>query len=77
MHWTCSYTEFNVCVPQANCVFSYCILCQLGFATNSIFGMWCLTAQRAREDGKSSHCAQGVLPRECLWPSYLHEYGPL
>ena len=31
-----------------------------------------MAAQRAREDGKSSHRARGVLPRECcLWPSYL------
>ena len=30
------------------------------------------TAQRAREDGKSTHCARYVLPRECCsWPSYL------
>ena len=30
------------------------------------------TAQRAREDGKSTHCARYVLPRECCsWLSYL------
>ena len=31
-----------------------------------------VTAQRARERGKSSHRAQDVLPRKCcLWTSYL------
>ena len=41
-----------------------------GWATNS--SMQHMTARRAREDGKWSHRAQGVLPRECCsWPSYL------
>ena len=38
-----------------------------------LISMRCVTAHRARNDGKSSHRAQGVLPRECcLWPPYGH-----
>ena len=34
-----------------------------------------MTAQRAREDGRSSHCAQGMLPRDSI--IFRNEYGHL
>ena len=49
---------FAFCTFQANCVFNYCIRCQLGWATNRIIQYMTCDSQRAREDGKSSHHAK-------------------
>ena len=52
--WTC----------QVNCVINFCIWCKLGWATNGVtwFSMCHVTAQKAREDGKSNHHVRDVLP---------------
>ena len=63
---------FAFCTFQTNCVFNYFVWCQLRWATNRIIRYVTCDSQRARKDGKSSHRARDVLPRECYsWPSYL------